>query len=214
MPSWTLRDHGRDLAVHEDADHTVTLTIDGTEVGSRTLGTLDDAKFDLPGDGDPVEHVKVANGLKRLRAVTLVEQRDLSPVRVPFVPPPNTRARRLYELKESHPKLYAARHVVFTLVGFLGIGAAVSAILGRLLPAVDWSWLPDVDPPDIDPPDWLRYLNPFYWLRRITPDWDLGWFADLPWGIIVPLVVASGIAWGEYEKHRARKEREERTDDE
>lgn len=218
MATWTLRDRGRDLAVRDDGDGGLVLSLDGVEVDEATVGRLGDHEFELDRIAGRHQKVKTERGVgAALSKVVLVESGngDL-PVTVPFVPPEGTHARRLHDLREAHPKAWAARHVVFTVVGLLGIGALVSAFLSRLVPAIDWSWLPDA--PDVNLPglgfelsfpSWLRYLNPFYWLGRITPDW----LADLPWGVIISLLVACSLAWGEYRKQQDRKEREERTDD-
>lgn len=216
MTGWTLRDRRRKLAVHDD-DGTVQVTLDGEELEARAAGVLDDFSVDL-GSVDGVEQkIRVMLGLrKQLRRVTLVErgEGDPRPLITWFEPPEGSKARRGYEFREAHPKLYAARHVASTaagiLIGLLGIGAIVSAFLRGLLPRIDWSWLPDL--PDISPPDWLKYIDPLRWLAKLWPDWDLfGWLPD--WDLsrlryVAPLVIAALIAISEVERRRKREARE------
>ena len=95
------------------------------------------------------------------------------------------------------------------LVGVLGVGALVSAFVRGLLPRISWDWLPDVpDLPSIDWPDWLRYLDPGYWLAKVpwpelpdVPDLLPDWLADSSryW---LPLVVAAAVAISEVRKRR------------
>ena len=220
---WTLRDRGRNLVVHYDGARQVRLEADGQPVAHRSIGLLGDAVFDLGPVDDVVQTVRVSRGLRaRLRRVDLLEkdQKALTrrPLTTPFVPPEGTKARRLYAFREAHPHLYAARHVgteiLAVLIGVLGIGALVSAMVRSVLHSINMSWLPDL--PDISPPEWLRNLDPLSWLFRLLPDWDwFGWLPDLdmPWlQYLVPVVVAILIAVGEVERRKKRTQRERRSD--
>jgi len=216
MTGWTLRDRRRELAVHED-DGMVQVTLDGEELEARAAGVLDDFSVDL-GSVDGVEQkIRVMLGLrKQLRRVTLVErgEGDPRPLITWFAPPEGSRARHAYEFREAHPRLYAARHIALAALGYLGVGAIVSAFLNSLIPRMNlswlWSWLPDL--PDVDLPDWLRYLDPLRWLAKLWPDWDpFGWLPDwdLSWlQYVVPLAVAVLIAINEVERRRRRQARE------
>lgn len=219
---WTLRDRGRNLVVQYDGAGQVQLHVDGQSVAHKSLGVLGDAVFDLGSVDDVVQTVRVSRGLRaRLRRADLVEKdpEALSrPLTTPFVPPEGTKARRLYAFREAHPHLYAARHVgteiLAVLIGVLGVGALVSAMVRSVLHSIDMSWLPDL--PDISPPEWLRNLDPLSWLFRLLPDWDwFGWLPhlDLPWlQYVVPVVVAILFAVGEVERRKKRAARERRSD--
>lgn len=235
---YTLRDRGRELVVEvweADGKQHARLLVDGEAGGEKAVGVLEDAKFGLgevEEDGRTVEQqVKVGflwGG--RVRACDLVDVREgkeevrKRSLKTPFVPPEGTKARKRYEMRERHPTLYAMRHVALEGLaigaGFLGVGALLSAFFGRLLPSLDWSWLPDVGLPDVDPPDWLRYLNPAHWIRGLwpddwtlpdidllswLPDWDLGWLK-----YAVPLLIALGVGVQEVERRRKRRRREQR----
>ena len=104
--------------------------------------------------------------------------------------------------------------ILAVLIGVLGIGALVSAMVRSVLHSINMSWLPDL--PDISPPEWLRNLDPLSWLFRLLPDWDwFGWLPDLdmPWlQYLVPVVVAILIAVGEVERRKKRTQRERRSD--
>jgi hypothetical protein len=214
---WALRDRGRNLVVNHDGVGHVWLEEDGRFVAAKSAGVLGDVVFDLGSIDDVEQTVRVSRGLRnRLRRADLVEKGlDAVAHLIPFVPPEGTKARRRYDFREAHPRLYAARHVatevVVMLIGVLGIGAFVSALARTVLPSINLSWLPD-----ISPPDWLRNLDPFSWLARVLPDWDWwGWLPDvnLPWlQYLVPVVVAILIAGGEVERRKKRAERERQTD--
>ena len=219
---YALRDHGQDLAVEVWVDgdrNRARLLVDGEE---RAAGDAD-----LVGSlvlEDAPRTVRVAWWWRgRVGACDLLEPAEglggavtRRRLRTPFAPPAGTRAARLHAFAEEHPRLHAARHVVVAgggvLVAVLGIGALVSALVNRLVPRIDWSWLPDWRPPA-----WVRYLSPGYWLRRLLPDWGLpdwdllGWLPDAPWlRLVVPVLVAVAVARSEVARRRARREREER----
>lgn len=220
---WTLRDRGRTLVVHHDGAGQLRLETDDRQVTQKSVGWFGDATFDLGTVDDLTQTVQVSRGLRnRLRRADLVEK-DFDavarrPLLTPFVPPEGSKARRRYDFREAHPRLYAARHVatemVVMLIGVLGIGALVSAFARSLLPNVNLAWLPDL--PDISAPNWLRNFDPFSWVARLLPDWDWwGWLPDvnLPWlQYVAPVVVAILIAGGEVERRKKRAARERQTD--
>ncbi|HEY0606309.1 MAG TPA: hypothetical protein VGD58_25525 [Herpetosiphonaceae bacterium] len=138
------------------------------------------------------------------RCVLLEERDDREPQ------PPGSRAARLAQFQREHPALYAARHVAIAVLQvslpLLGIGA----LLLGLLPALDWSWLPDIGAffralrlqiatwlPDID----LPFLDLRVWLRS----W-LGWIVRSPvfvWGKwLLPIVIAVFVAIEEFRRHQ------------
>jgi hypothetical protein len=134
---------------------------------------------------------------------------------IAFVPPPGSRAARLDEMRRKHPELYAARHVVLAtlqvLVGFLGIGALLSALLGGLIPRLHLPVpdLPDLPLPDID-------LPAIPWPSISWPDLpipDLAFLAPLKelWGAVnwlVPIIIAIVVALNEVDKRRKRQKAE------
>ena len=119
--------------------------------------------------------------------------------------------------QERHPALYASRHVVVNVLGvvatLLGLSLLLRLLLEKVLPHVD---LPDLPKPDL--PDWLRYLDPLYYLRPVI-DWVAGLVpeVDLPHGppwlkIAAALLIAIGVSVREYKRrNRDRQAREERS---
>ncbi len=215
MAPWTLRDRGRVLAVRTE-DNRVFLTIDDTEIESSLVGKLGSAEFSLT---EPEQTVRVEMNLRgdRIRSARLVEGESLDQHAVSFIPPAQTLARRSYDLRESHPHLFAARHILFTVVGFLGIGALISAFLAQFLPAIDWSWLPEIRWPQINLnlPEWLKYLSPIYWLKQVPwPAINLpDWLANIPWRYVIALAVACFIALAEIDRREKRAQREQDHDE-
>lgn len=232
--SWTLQDAGRSLEVHTWAEagrQHARLLVDGTPVAAGDCDVLGDVRL-VVDDLRVQVHFLWAG---RVRSVELVERTDgrphpedpkeafrrqrLTTHRVPFVPPPGTRAARAHAWREAHPRLWATRHVALEvggiLAGVLGVGALLNLLLGKLLPSIDWSWLPDL--PDIGPPDWLRYLDPFHWIDQLLPDVDwFGWvpdwdLPDLGWvKYVVILLIAVVVAVQEVRRRREREAREAR----
>ncbi len=222
MRTWTLRDRSRLFVVEELGDGAVRLLRDEEPVEERRAGAFDDITIALGTVDDEVEQsVLISLGLRRgIRRARLVERVEgARAVRIDFMPPEGTRARRRHDWREEHPRLFAARHVLTTglgmLIGLLGIGALVSAFLRGLLPRIDWSWLPTL--PEISPPGWLRYIDPVYWISRLLPDWDwFGWLPDLDLSWLqyaVPFIVAVLVGLGELDRRRKRQEREREDDD-
>lgn len=211
MATWTLRDHGRDLAVHEDEDRRVRLSLDGVDVDEATVGRLGDHSFELDRLSGRDQLVRVERGMRgALKEVSLMESGNGAlPVTVPFVPPEGSRARRLYDLREAHPYVYAARHIMSSGAGLLGLTALLSALLARLVPDVDVP-TPDVDVPN--PFGWVPDLfgwvpGLFGWVPDLFawwPDWDLGWL-KIPLG----LLVAVSLTVNEVQRRKRLRERAE-----
>lgn len=111
--------------------------------------------------------------------LSLVRLIDEPPL--PLMPPPGSRAERRERLMREHPTRYTIQRAVQAglgvAIGMLGIGALISALLGSLIPKVNLSW-PDWLSVNIDPPDWLRYLDPGYWLSKLP--WPSISLPDLP----------------------------------
>jgi hypothetical protein len=153
----------------------------------------------------------------RVSKVLLVEpgHGDVRRRSVPYAPPPGTRAARVHAWGESHPNLYAARHVVINVGGTILAILGVSALLKALLPRIDLGWLPD-----LHPPDWAKYLDPgrylgplFEWVAPLL-DRLFGWIPDIEAGwvkYVVGFVVAVSIAVREA-KRRKRLAQEKPTD--
>ncbi len=207
VTTYTLRNRGTDLRVETWVEPTgkkrnrARLLVDGTEVdegASEEIGHVDLGKD----AGHPTRVVWWWTG--RVARCALVEpgEGDVRRRSVPYAPPPGTRAARVHAWGEAHPNLYAARHVVInvggTIIAVLGIGAIISALLGGLLPKIDFGWLPD-----INAPEWLKYLDParylaplFQWvpplLERLfgwIPDFEMGWLK-----YVIGFLVAVSIA--------------------
>jgi len=152
-PIYRLRADGRDLVVevwHERHRNHARLLVDGEPAATAETRRIGDVELRAE-DGPRVRVGWWWTG--RVSRVALVEGKGGAAL-TPFIPPPGTRAARLHEFQRRNPGLYAARHVVTKLggmlFGVLGIGALLDALL-----------------PEIDPPDWLRYLNPFFYLEPV-----------------------------------------------
>ncbi|GAC69241.1 hypothetical protein [Gordonia soli] len=212
-----IDDHRRLAVLEERGPRTTTarLLIDDDEVG-QVSGTMWDTKT------IELEREKVRIRFGRRREVTraeLMQGADDVVGGVWFEPPAGTSAHRLWRLREEHPGAYAARRVVTSVVGAVaavfGIGALVKAVVERLVPAID---LPAIDMPSVDLPDWMRYLNPGYWLRapiEMVGSWIPNVDLALPsWtGIAVPVVISIALAYAEARRQRARRERQQSTPD-
>ena len=111
--------------------------------------------------------------------------------------PRTTRLARFRGFQEKHPNLYASRHVAVNVGGTLLAILGVSALLRTLLPKLD---LPSID---LNPPDWLRYLDPWRYLKPLfewVPDLDL---PHAPWAkVVVGFVVACIIATAEAKRRK------------
>ncbi|MEO3782085.1 hypothetical protein ABGB12_02055 [Actinocorallia sp. B10E7] len=204
---YKLRDRGRELAVtvwKVGRRQRVRLLLDGEFFAERTVRAFGTVVFELgeaEGDGPRGEPVRERVRVRllwggRVWACDLVDARARRRLRrrsvvTGFEPPAGTLARRLYEFRQRHPNVYALRHVANEMVvvtaAFLGISALVTAFVERLLPRIDWSWLPDVR----------------------LPGWELPDLPDLDWlNYAIPLLIALVIAVREIARHRRRRERE------
>src|SRR5688500_2228286 len=117
---WTLRDRDRNLVVQHDGGQ-VNAEVNGRSVAQATVRGLSDATLALGTVEDVEQSVRVTVGLGgRPRRADLVEKDFAAAIRRPmvmsFVPPSGTKARRRYEFREAHPRLYATRHVVFEVL--------------------------------------------------------------------------------------------------
>jgi hypothetical protein len=205
--AYTLRDRGTELRVEtwvapgEKKPNRARLLVDGTEVES---GVADEVgHLDLGQQaGHPTRVVWWWTG--RVAGCALVEpgRGDVRRRSVPYAPPAGTRAARVHAWGVAHPGLYASRHVVLQVVGTAvaipGVSVIVRAFVSRLLPRIDFSWLPD-----FHPPAWLEYVDPTYYLAPLfrwvpplldrllvwIPDVDLGW-AKYVVGLLIAITVA------------------------
>jgi hypothetical protein len=128
------------------------------------------------------------------------------PEKIPFEPPPGSRAHKAYLFQRDHPRLYAARHVGVAIgevvIALLGIRIVIDLIpWDRILPDIN---LPDVDLPGIPWPD-------IPWPDINLPDVGVpGWLAAILqakkyW---LPIVIAIFVALGEVERRRKRQQKE------
>ncbi len=218
--TYTLRDRGTALTVETWVEPTekkrpnrARLLVNGTEVDQAAGDEI--GHVDLGEDaGHPTRVAWWWTG--RVARCDLVEpgHGDVRRRSVPYAPPADTRAARLHAWGERHPTLYAARHVVInalgTAIAILGIGALVSAFFGRLLPAIDLDWLPD-----LSAPNWLKYLDParylaplFAWVPHLL-DQLLGWVPDVELGwakYVIGFLVAVSVAVREVRRRKRTAE--------
>ncbi|WP_106399691.1 hypothetical protein [Actinocorallia populi] len=207
---YTLRDRGRELAVaawRSGRRQRARLLVDGEPVGDRVVGPLRTAVFELGRAADERARGGAVRQRVRVRFLwggrvwacdlveTPVKRRRRGSVVTGFVPPEGTLVHRRHAFQERHPNVYALRHVVNEVVvvtaALLGLSALVTAFFERLVPRIDWSWLPEFRLPDWDLPD--------------MPDVDLDWL-----NYAIPLLVALIIALREVGRRRRRRERERR----
>lgn len=148
------------------------------------------------------------------------DPKDAQKVGVEFAAPAGTFPRRLQEWGNSHPDLYASRHVVIaigqTILGIVGF----SAIFFGLLPSIPWPNitvdvpLPHVSLPSISLPLPEIALPaiplPAITLPRITPP---GWLEPLfsVLKYVSPIVIAIVIAVREARHRRQRRTKAEAT---
>ncbi|MEE3849547.1 hypothetical protein VZC37_04345 [Gordonia sp. LSe1-13] len=207
-----LVEEGRRLSVVESRgpkSTTASLHVDGATVGEVSGSMLDTKDI----EADDVK-VRIRFGLRReVKRAELIGGGAEMIGGDWFEPPDGTSAHRLWQFREKHPGVYAARRVVTSTLGavvaILGIGALVRAIVERYSPDID---LPDVTLPSVDLPDWMQYLNPMYWLRApidAIKAWMPSMTIDLPpwFGIIVPVAISVALAVLETRRQRRRKAR-------
>lgn len=189
------------------------LLVDGDEVDAGGTDEIGDVRLGADA-GHPTKVSWWWTG--RVAGVALIEEGhgEERHRRVPYAPPPGTRAARRHAWGEAHPRLWAARHVlawgVSTAAGVIGVSLLVR-LLVSWLPSVSLPGLPDLpDLPDVpwpSAPDWWTAL--WTWvgdtIARVL-DLLLGWVPDGPWlKIVVGLVVAIAVAVREVrrrERHR------------
>ncbi|MEE4023461.1 hypothetical protein V1Y59_10260 [Gordonia sp. PKS22-38] len=207
-----LIDEGKRLSVVESRGSTRTtasLRVDGAEVGDVSGSMLDTKDI----EADDIK-VRIRFGLRReVKRAELIGGGAEVIGGDWFKPPDGTASHRLWQFRDKHPGLYAARRVVTSALGAVvavfGIGALVRAIVERYSPDID---LPDVTLPSVDLPDWMQYLNPMYWLRApidAIRAWMPSMNIDLPpwFGIIVPVAISVALAWLETRRQRRRRSR-------
>ncbi len=221
MTTYTLRDRGHDLTVEtwtergKKPNH-ARLLVDGHEVDHAQTDEIGDVRLAR----DSEHHTKVSWWWRgRLAGVALVESglAEEAHRRVPYVPPPGTRAARWHAWGEAHPRLWALRHVLGwaagTLVALLGINIAIRLITSWF--SLDWlPSLPDLpDLPSIPWPDAPGWWTAFWtWfgdaLTRLI-ELLVGWVPDEPWiKYVVGFLVAVAVAVSEVRK-RERRRRED-----
>lgn len=197
--------------------NTAALIVDGVRVAQHEVGLWETATLET--EGVKVEATWWWFG--RPRSVVLLDAVP-APVagmpdvvdRIPFDPPPGTRAARTARFEREHPRLFASRHVVLVLAKIAASVAGLSLAVSFLLRWIDWSWLPSFSF------DWLPEWSLWGWL----PDWSLwGWLPDLSlpdwlaWLFEPPVsewlrwvgavVVGIGVAVREVRRRRSRAER-------
>ncbi len=207
---WTIRRHGVDYdVVAADERRESVLLADGVEVDREVADYWESST--LTGEAITIE---VRWGPRNTIVSVVLTEPDGDADQLPLVPPPGSAAARREAFAREHPVLFVVRRVgvagLEILIGVLGVGALVTAVVGQLLPRIDLSWVPRPDLPDIRPPGWLRHLDPFSWIGRLglswpdvtTPAWiDAVLEHSKYW---IPLVVAIVIALGELDRRRKR----------
>jgi hypothetical protein len=224
--AYTLRARGAELRVEtwvatgEKKPNRARLLIDGAEVEEGRADEI--GHVDLGKEaGHPTRVAWWWTG--RVASCALVEpgHGEVRTRSTPYAPPPGTRAARLHAWGEAHPTLYAARHVVFQVVGtaaaVLGIGALIQAFITQLLPRIDLGWLPE-----LDPPDWLKYLDParylaplFEWVPPLL-DRLFGWIPDVELGwlkYVIGFLIAVSVAAREVRRRKRLTEESADADD-
>ncbi|WP_320671721.1 hypothetical protein [Patulibacter defluvii] len=194
---FVLRAGGRELRVEQreaGLRTALTLLVDGEPRAERR--TTSDVTLEADGLAVRVD----VDWRGRIRRCLLVDGEE----RIPFDPPPGSRAARRVALQREHPVRYtlqeAGRATAGVLIPLLGIGA----LLRLLLPKVD---LPEVDLPDLTPDIDLPDLIPDVDLPRIDlPGWlDALLASGRYW---IPVAIAVALAVGEIRRQRHKQERE------
>jgi hypothetical protein len=208
METHTMVDDGARLVVEawydvEARRNRARLLIDGEDVDTADTGPI--GMIELGKDAG--QHVRVVYRWRgAVWRVGLVEKIGSREVFTQFAPPPGSRAARSYAFQQKHPALYASRHIAFnvvaTVLAIIGAGALVGALIGGLAPRVD---LPGVD---IDPPDWVRYVDPWYYMEPLfgwVPDVDLPNLPGVSWlKYVVGFLIAVAIAVEETKRRKKR----------
>lgn len=196
----------------EEGGTLVTLAVDGREV-ARHRSSWHDAKWRLADLDTGLDLEALGLGTARVRGTSWrrgrisgvrveIPARSGRPERIPFTPPPDTRARRVHEWGLAHPRLYAARHVAGAtaqiILGIVGISLVIGLVpwgwLGAIpwpavdLPSIPW---PALDPPSVPLPDWTVPA----WLRMVM-DSAKYW---------MPILIAAIVGVREYRRRRDRR---------
>lgn len=207
---WTIRHDGIDFdVVTGDGTRATRLLADGIEVDRQTADYWEASTLTY---ADTMFEVRWGPRNTITACVLLDPNDEDEPTKIPLAPPPGSKAAKQEAFQREHPTAYVIRRAAWAgaevLIGLLGIGA----IVGALLPRLDLSWIPAPSlpewVPDISAPDWLRYLDVFYWLSRLGLSWpDVG----IPgWAEAVleqkkywlPIVIAVFVAIGQVQRRR------------
>lgn len=214
LPRYALDYGGRRFDVESEAagwGAVGRLFVDGEQIAE---GKSSNQKIILKGGGLVV--VVRLNWMERVTEVLAVPE-GTDPKRadvegMAFTPPAGSRAARLDRMKREHPTLYAARHIALAigqvLIGVLGIGALLGALLPRIdlpeirlpaLPTIPWPELPDIPWPTVPLPDIkLPPLPEVPFLDQLAALWS-----SLSW--LTPIVIALIVAVNEVRKRRQRE---------
>jgi hypothetical protein len=172
MPAtFSIEHEGRRIEVVPDSlweRDRVRLLVDGETVAERKA---DGKRTTLEGDGIKVHAVMPFWGGSVTRAELMLDDG----ARLRLAPEPGTRAARVHHFEDSHPRVFAARHVVGgavqVAIAIIGISFALSLLpaihLPSIdLPAIDLPSLPLPDLPNVTVPDWIRAIlqSKQYWL--------------------------------------------------
>jgi hypothetical protein len=167
MPAtFSIEHEGRLIEVVADSlweRDRVRLLVDGQTVTERKA---DGNRTMLEGDGITVHAVMPFWGGSVTRADLVLDDG----ARLRLEPEPGTRAARVHHFEDTHPRAFAARHVVGgaaqVAVAIIGISLALSFLPEIDLPSIDLPSLPLPDLPSITVPDWIRAIlqSKPYWL--------------------------------------------------
>lgn len=191
--------------------------ISGRRIDIRPKGWTSDGKYELLLDGEVVSETKPKNGRVEVSHGDVTVKAKLTTFEqsirwaeatvgegesVPLDPEPGSRQAKLEEYAVSHPKLYAARHVV------VGIGKVVIPILGvglvfNLLPSFS------VPTPDVSLPS---FSIPFPEIH--LPDLPAlpGWVQTVADSLkfVTPVLIGVWLARREYIRRKETEEKKKR----
>jgi hypothetical protein len=124
---------------------------------------------------------------------------------LPFEPPPGSRAHRVWQWQQVHPRTWAARHVVVAsaqvLAGLLAVGLVVDLLPSFDLPSWDFPDLPAIPLPHLPLPQvGLPHWSLPGWARAVL-ETKKYWF---------PVVV--GVVVAVHEVRRRRRRHDEHLD--
>ncbi len=178
--------------------------ISGRRVDIRPKGWTSDGRYELLIDGEVVAEEKPKNGRVEVSHGEVAVKAKLTTFEqsirwaevtvgdgesVPLDPEPGSRQAKLEEYAVSHPKLYAARHVVVgigkVVVPILGVGLVFNLLPSFSVPTPDVSLpsfsipFPEIHPPDLPDfpalPGWAETVIDS--LKFVTPVLIGGWLA-------------------------------------